>query len=287
VVVGGYGNDLELLKSVEVFDFSEERRLCPLLPDFPEEVESFTMAFYGGKLVGCGGYAKDGDLGNCFELGPTLESWEKVSDPLPMSENSLKSSVIDNVMFMSGGFHESSGAFKSTFFYDGVNINTGLEMPEGKVNHCQLTINATHIFITGNTPTNTFMLDWVRQEWIIVDNIPNVLEGPACGILNNPELGPEILVASENLSFIFSLTNLEWREGPVLPDERLIDMSYAQIEGGFLAIGGYINHGFEFSDKIYRFNENSYEWEVQDMFLESPRSRSGAVSVPDDFLNCQ
>jgi len=157
-------------------------------------------------------------------------------------------------------------------------------MPAAKAGHCQLTINSTHIFITGYSGTEAFILDWENQDWFMVDDIPVVELRPSCGFLESSQFGSEILVAVGRYSYIFSLTNLIWRDGPALP-QLTVNLGYAQVSGGFLAIGGDVNGSLQ--DTVYKFSEDSYEWKLlENSKLEVPKSLVAAVAVPDEFLNC-
>jgi len=193
----------------------------------------------------------------------------------------MRSSVIDNELFLTGG--RDGEPFFSTYIYDGQNFRSGIDMPARKDGHCQVTVNSTHIFVTGYPTTDTFLLDWQQQKWTVLKDIPRLMYSPACGLLENPEYGPEVLVTVEDFAFIFSLTDLEWRLGSSLP-EPFSDLAYAQVRDGFLAIGGF--GVFEPSDKIYKFKESSYKWVLERSRLEVPRVIPAAVGVPDDFLNC-
>jgi len=59
---------------------------------------------------------------------------------------------------------------------------------------------------------------------------------PACGLLKG-RFGEEILIASTRFSYILNLNDLTWRSGPPLPDPNG-SLTYAQVSGGFVAIGG-------------------------------------------------
>jgi len=79
------------------------------------------------------------------------------------------------------------------------------------------------------------------------------------------------------------VNDLKWREGPLLP-ENVNLLSSAQLEDGFLAIGGR-DDGFSV-DTVYKFSQDSYEWSLREERLNIPRQLAFSVPVPDSFLNC-
>jgi len=281
IVIGGEG--VGYLSSVEAIDLADDDKRCPSIPDYPIALDFHTAAYYQGKVVSCGGY-DGGRYDKCYELGPDLRGWLEFL-PFPNNQESdMKSSVIDDKWIISGGDVSSS----SLLVFDG-RFTIDPPMPYDKNNHCQLTLNSTHIFFTageGSDPIATFMLDYPRGEWIYLDYIPSSsMVEPACGFVKDPSFGQEVIVASDTRSFIFSLTDLEWREGPVLP-ENLDFLTSVQLNNGFLAIGGFDRNDLEV-DTIYRFDPNSYDWVLEKERLAVPRRFAAAVAVPDEFLACE
>jgi len=285
VIAGlGPGSAVSFLSNVEVINLSDESEICPQLPDYPIALEDHTAAFYQGKIVSCGGYDRF-KHDECFELGPDLREWVEIP-PLPIAEmDSMKSSVIDQKWVISGGSGQNAHA--SLQVYDGI-FTPSPNMPFEKFDHCQLTLNSTHIFFTAGygDRSATFMLNWPRQEWIILDDMhaSDNMINPACGFVKSPSLGQEIIIAGDTTSLIFSMTDLEWREGPLLPED-LADFTNLQLNNEFLAIGGMDNDVMEL-DTIYRFDPDIYDWVLEPQRLKIPRRRAAAVAVPDDFLDC-
>jgi len=141
---------------VELIDLSGEGKLCPILPDYPLEVAFLDATFYEESVIVCGGSLPNHHAtGRCFSLGPDLSSWKEI-DTLPYSPRySQASSIIDNKWFISGGYPES----RSTLIYDGSTFTLGKELPYSRTDHCQLTINSTHVFFAG-TEKETFLYNW-------------------------------------------------------------------------------------------------------------------------------
>jgi len=277
VVVGGLDNDNNVLNRVEVVDLSNSGSVCPSLPNYPLGIVGLTLSLYNGKLIGCGGSTKTGLIDQCFELGPDLEEWVEVAQPLPKAIAGLTSSVIDNKLFITGG--EDSNYLHNTFIYDGKDFISGPDIPTFKAYHCQLTLNSTHVFITSGVDTETYVFDWPNQKWKRLENGLFFMHDAPCGLLQNPMYGPEALLAVPTAGYLYSFSDEEWSYAPVLRAD-LINQGHAQVTDGLVVLGGYK------SDKIVKFSQDSYRWKQLDVTLEQEKYNFAAVSVPDDFLNC-
>jgi len=268
---------------VEIVDVSNSGKTCFPLPDYPVAVDAPAATYFQGKIVSCS-YSNDG---RCFELASGAPSW---TETLPIPTGFVeRASVADNKIVFSGGLALGEGQ-KLVFYYDDQGIFTpGPNIPVEMHDHCQVTINETHVFL-GSYPTHSALLLNVRtDQYTFLEDIPDRISSPACGLLNGI-YGKEILIAGTFYSLIFNVNDMIWRNGPELP-EYLDYMSYAQVSGGFLAIGGEgvrddINF-FYATDTVYKFDETIYQWTLLPERLELRRELPGAVSVPEEFLNCQ
>jgi len=104
-------------------------------------------------------------------------------------------------------------------------------------------------------------------------------------LINSKTYGPEIILASDARSSIFSLTDLVWKDGPPLP-KVLNQLTTAQLTDGILAIGGRDPVGVDV-DTVYKFDEDVYDWVLEKERLVNPRIYGAAVAVPDSFLACE
>jgi len=93
----------------------------------------------------------------------------------------------------------------------------------------------------------------------------------------------EVLLAVQDRSFLFSLTDLTWKDGPVMPGD-LTNLESVQVEDGLVVIGGLDNERVSM-DTISKIDDN-YAWTVYFNGLERPKYEPIGVGVPDDFLNC-
>jgi len=276
--------DGERLQSAEVVNVANDGKTCPSIPDYPFPVEQITAAYYRGKVVACGGRGDDGYTSECYELSSDLDEWISIQS-LPTMEKStaMRSSVIDDKWVLTGAGAEDL----DVYVYDNGLFSPGIPLPEDHEYHCQLTLDDEYIFLGGNFLSSaTYLLNWRTQEYIPLEEAPWALFYPACGLLNNAFNGPEILVASGDDAFIFSLTDLTWRDASDLP-LRVHSIEGVKVDGGVLALGGEVNYGETTLDTIYKFEEETYEWTLLDQTLETPRYYAGVVAVPDEFVNCQ
>jgi len=161
---------------------------CDSLPTLPKGISAGTAGYVNDAIVMCGGTIGGSLQRGCYKLTSASGEWEtERSLPLPISE--LASSVIDGKLLLSGGFDDIR-KLSTTYIYDEAGVLTpGPAMPFGKERHCQITINSTHIFFVGGAGDEAFLLDWPRQEYVVVDAPPSSPSYPACGLINNPGNG--------------------------------------------------------------------------------------------------
>ncbi len=104
---------------------------------------------------------------------------------------------------------------------------------------------------------------------------------PSCGLILNPENGPEVVVAGYGTSEIFNLASQTWREGPVGP--YFYNAGSAQLADTFLAVGGFYT---DYLDTVYEFDPVDYAWTLRNQRLSSPRWGPGTVALPRGFVQC-
>jgi len=130
--------------------------------------------------------------------------------------------------------------------------------------------------------------------------------GFACGLVNSPALGPEI-IAQDTFggTDIFSLSDLLWRPGPFIPqDDFVLNVpDVLQFKNDFYVIGGQagtprdpVDTVWRYSipksqpdiklENVFRFDADSYEWVLEDVKLLTPRYNSAVVSIDTTFLQC-
>ena len=76
-----------------------------------------------------------------------------------------------------------------------------------------------------------------------------------CGLIQNPDNGPEAVVSGRFSSEIFNFATQTWRRGPLVPFDHRV--SSAQFGDTFLVAGGYSD---SITDAIYEFDHLNYSW---------------------------
>ena len=77
---------------------------------------------------------------------------------------------------------------------------------------------------------------------------------------------------------IFNLGSMTWRSGPDFPVSTFDGFSLP-YNNTFLAIGGLPNEDY-FSNQIWHFNPDSYEWEMISTMVQG-RSQLAAIALPE------
>jgi len=288
LVIGGFHQKIEIIEINIISSVEAIGTECDEVDDFPFEVMGSTAAFLGDRIVVCGGadYGESA-ITDCLQWTPAARSWTELDQNLPTPLRYPSSSVIDGKWFISGGsFGPASFLREETLIFENGIFTPGPRLPEGRNGHCQITLNDTHVFIAGGDVASTIVLDLPAQEWISLEDLPKAEAFfPACGLVNTQEFGQEVVLAKEDFSYIFSLSDLEWKDGPTLPVYR-DNLSAAQLEDGFLAIGGWDDRP-ETVDTVYKFDAEAYDWILmEDYALNVSRSHTSPVAIPDGFFAC-
>jgi len=118
--------------------------------------------------------------------------------------------------------------------------------------------------------SNHFLYDWQKDEWQFLDDIPNAFFEGVDGIMNDDLLGPEILAAEREFSYVFSLTDFTWREGPPLP-YRVSDSTPVQLADSNFSVGGYADGDFYGGILQFVNVKGTYEWIEKSVKLNVPR----------------
>jgi len=288
MVIGGYRRfDLETVgqvTEVEVIDTANPSADCPAIPDYPIAVDRLTAAFIDGRVVACGGITGvPGDVtraqDDCYELGQDLAWTEFTSMPYGRNYN-MASSVVRGTWVITGG----NNHLTENLYFDGL-FSPGPTFPAELKGHCQVTVDYNHVLVTANGGEfggKTFMMDWRTQVWSPLEDVPyNKMGQGACGLANG-----EVVLVDNYRSYIYSFTDgTGWRAGNPLPDPT-DGLASVQAGGTFLTVGGVDSDTGSFSDKIYRFNVDTYDWDLLEAKLATSRSNSAVVALPDDFLQC-
>jgi len=282
-VIGGYQEPTDdYLDSVEAFEMTDSELRCDEVKPYPIAAYGILSAFLDNRIIACGGKAPNTADNHCYEYDNILNDWFELP-PLPASGyDASSSSVIDGKWLISGGV--SSSVTRSTFIYENGEFTDGPPLPVSMFGHCQVTINDTHVFFCGGRTVYTFIMDLEKEESYIFDNPPNGMYVPACGLVNSPTFGKEIIMADYNYGYIFSLETETWRDGIPLPT-NLNFLTNAQFEKDFATFGGR-NTDVESTNYIYKFDADLYEWKEFGKELQVARDFSSAIAAPKGYITC-
>jgi len=224
-------------------------------------------------------------LDTCYSLNADNLLWL----PLPSMlapKSRVAASIIDNKWVISGGYPSAEPAIQ---IYDAIEFTQADELPEhvSFQGHCQVTVDDNTLFFTAtDNDLTTYFYDLATQKLEEIDPIP--IGGSfqsACGLVTNQNGEKEVVVVHDELSAIFSFTDMEWRPGPI--SEGLVDdLVSVQLEDTFVVLGGIDDNGFSIVDSIYIFNTTSYEFDLMEQKLSDKKELVLAVAVPDEFVIC-
>ncbi len=284
IVIGGYNFELgSYLSSVEVVDLENPSSTCNLINDYPVEEASMTVGIIDGLLKSCGG---NYDTYACYDYNPETNSWI-TSASLIDTRFRPRSSFIDGNWLVSGDEMVSwDDVPLTTEIWTGTGFEPGPLLPIEMTDHCQLTINSTHVFFADTHATgNAFLLDWNSQTWKELPPMTVDREHMSCGLINNPENGIEAVIVEDGTTEIFNFREEAWRTGPTV--SREFDLAgFAQIGHTFVVVGGRTYAG-DTIDTIYKFDHINYDWILMSQRLQVPRDiYPGVVAAPDEFVTC-
>ena len=153
--------------------------------------------------------------------------------------------------------------------------------------HCQATINSTHVFLAGgynrDTSFNTadaYILNVETEEFQIMPLLSGPLYWHLCGVINNPDFGQEIVVFQNFESEIFNVRDQVWRPGP--SNNLGYQTSVAQQESNFEIVGGYPDQ----YSPVTVFDEINYQFVELETALRLAREDHVMIAVPDEAVNC-
>ncbi len=121
--------------------------------------------------------------------------------------------------------------------------------------------------------------------------LPRIVSGDPCGLIDNSALGKEIVTVSESSNcYIFNIASGLWRDGPSIPgDELVYGAKVAQLNKNFLIFGGQLEGelvGAEMSNIIYEFDAEKYQWLRKVPTVSPAKKYSVVIPVPDYMVDC-
>ncbi len=266
---------------VEVIDLESTTSVCNHLSDHPDVDGGLTaVAVINGAIKSCGGYD---DTNLCYDYIPEDNEW--ITSPSLLHDRyAPRASFIDGQWLVSGDLIHQDSA--STDLWTGATFEPGPLLPVNLERPCQATVNSTHVFFAdGRNLEPSYLLEWQSQTWTELPSMSTQRDNLSCGLINNPAVGPKVVVAEKGIVEIFSFDTLEWRFGPEAP--YFMDAGYAQLKDTFVVVGGNGAGDIYDLDTIFMFDHINYDWIEMEQRLEVPRAwYPGVVAVPNDFVNC-
>ncbi len=283
VVIGG-SNDLlgGDLSSVEVVDLEDPSATCDLIADYPVQDSGMVAGVIGDLIKSCGSH---NDRDDCYDYNPATNVWTTSASMLT-ARYRPRASFIDDVWLVSGdGFDDSDRPY-FTEMWTGTEFEQGPRLRVDMTRHCQLTVNSTHVFFVDTSTTNlAFLYNWYEETWTDLPATTGHKTYPSCGLINNPDNGPEVVITEDGDCEIFNVNSMSWRQGPQLA--TVSEAGFAQISGDTFVVVGGDSYETGILDTIYVFDNVNYEWILLSQRLKIARRNSpGVVAVPDSFVSC-
>ncbi len=272
-VVGGYNGSR--LARVEVLDLEDESKLYKNAKFYPIRNYGMTVGVMDNIVKSCGGAFRSV---TCYNYNADSKKWT-VSTPMQFGRHNHAATFIGNKWVLSGG----SGSTKSlttTVVWTGSAFKDGPSLPRGMQGHCQLTLNATHVFFALADGKPNYLFDWPNQKWTELPPMVHSITHISCGLIN-AQIGKEAVVAAYGKCEIFNFRTMTWRHGPKTP--YFYGASDVQLSDTFIVVGGR-NISTHFLDSLFRFDHIQYDWVLLKQQLEVPASGVGVVTVPNKYL---
>jgi len=179
----------ESTADIETIHLSGDGTGCSSVKNYPLELEEHTATYHDGSVFVCGGHnSEEASYTNrCFQLSNPVGPWTEIF-PMPEPNSEMRSSLIDGKWFITGGLR-GPGTKSFVYDFDDKLFEYGSQLFDNKYDHCQVTVNDTHVFIGGGSSIEAYLFNWKTQRWTFLDDMPSSVLGGACGFLNNPEYG--------------------------------------------------------------------------------------------------
>ena len=154
-----------VVNEVEVINLEDEDAFCNTLAQYPVPIEYPTVAFINGFLESCGGLDDGVITSACYLYSFDTNSWSQTTS-LSLAREFPASSVIGGEWLISGGPNIGIQLGSTEVRINGVST-PGPRLHDGVFAACQVTINATHIFLADGHDGFTYILEWETKNWIL------------------------------------------------------------------------------------------------------------------------
>ncbi len=281
MLIAGYA-DYDWQDDVQVIDLADPSSVCAPIANYPIAADFMVAGFINGVVKSCGGYiGSDINLDLCYDYNPSTNSWDS-SPNVNYERSKSASSVIAAKWLVTGNDLDITGS--KSELWTGSEFVESIDLPEHMYEHCQVTINSSHVFFGDCRSQTAYILDWNLQEWTQLGNMTYYRLACGCGLIHNDVQGDELVIASEGTSEIFNFGTMSWRDGPNPADEY--GFASAQLRDTFALLGGFDSGANRYSSKVWVFDQNNYEFVLLEQRLQHHRAYGGAIAVPDEIVHC-
>jgi N-acetylneuraminic acid mutarotase len=293
---------------VEVVDLSSSSSSCNQLPNYPLKIQrSFGGFFNNTTPIICGGTTDGVEIFNkCHILNQN--SWitaQSMSVPrcgASLTKYPSAMATSENDLLVIGGENSSPGYLSSLEVYGPSGwslINS--QLPEGLFVLCAITVNDTHVLITGglsdsqpNGASGTIWFDAVNEKFSPGPTMNSARSYHGCGKIKSIDTFDDfiIVVGGYNGSSHLDSTEIlepgsnEWKMGPKLPSQITgTTIVEDQVSNSLLLVGG--GYDDAQSHKILRLATATSQWEeVEQELVVARRGSPVAFFIPDSFADC-
>ena len=138
----------------QIVDMMNSSSSCAGISNYPIKVSDYTGGVIGGMPVFCGGETSGRESSACYAYNKTLASWTLLAD-LAVPRRGVAGAVVNGALWVTGGV--SSTYHKSTefIFPNGTRLD-GPDLPEGRLNHCLVTLHDNQVMIIGTEHPRRF-----------------------------------------------------------------------------------------------------------------------------------
>ncbi len=273
-VVGGYNG--KGLDRVEVLDLQNISKTYNATP-YPNENYGMTVGVIQNIVKVCGGVLNPLI---CYDYHAVNKTWV-VSGLMKFGRINHAGSFVENYWLLSGSSGNTGGQ-KTTEIWTGRELKNGPPLPRKMHGHCQLTLNATHIFFGKADGKPNYLLDWPAKKWKKLEPTQHHIVNSSCGLIKSARHGREVVIAGYDRGAIFSFYNFRWRNGPKMP--YFYTAAHTQLSDTFIVVGG-VNISSHYLDTVYKFDNIKYRWIPLEQRLQIPAGDLGVVTVPDEVAS--
>ncbi len=291
MAIAGF-NDVDpfYLDSVEIVDLSDGTPTCDPVADYPLSVFEAVGAFIDGRPRVCGGHDGVEVTDKCYQYMHESNQWREVKEMLTPRYKQGSSLVDSTTWFITGGYNAAH--LDTTEVWQDEAFAYGPPLPQPLRDHCQLTINSSHVMVLGGhngtvSTTSVHMLDWDSGDWLTMPDLPFTIGNDVCGLIENSQNGQEVVACSRGYKCqIFSFRSNEWREGPSMEEDILYEAAMVQLQKNFVVVGGWLSNEVD-SNSVYEFDQEGCRWVTKAATLEVARRGAVGTAVPDSVVNCE